>query len=65
MIRSLRAGNNGSVKKKDPLTKLFENDELDEAVINADDTGLLAEQHEIVEEEPLIEEERRHHEKRK
>jgi hypothetical protein len=38
-------------KAKPPLEALFENDDLDQAVINADATGLLAEQHEIVDEE--------------
>ena len=32
---------------------LFDNDELDDAVINADDTGMVAAQHEIAEEEIL------------
>ena len=53
------------MKKKDPITELFENDDLDEAVINADDTDLVADQHLIAEEEPLIEEERRRHEEEK
>lgn len=53
------------MKKKDPLTELFEDDDLDEAVTSADDTGMVAEQRIIAEEEPLIEEERRQHEKGK
>jgi hypothetical protein len=36
--------------KFDPA-KLFERDDIDEAVINADDTGMVAEQHEITEDE--------------
>jgi len=32
---------------------LFDNDELDDAVINADDTGMVAAQHQIAEEEIL------------
>jgi hypothetical protein len=31
----------------------FDNDELDDAVIAADDTGMIAEQHVVVEEELL------------
>jgi hypothetical protein len=40
-----------SNKDKPPIEKLFENDDLDQAVLNADATGLVAEQHEIVEDE--------------
>lgn len=53
------------MKKKDPITRLFENDDLDEAVMNADDTGLVAEQRVVVEEEPLIELERQVNEEEK
>jgi hypothetical protein len=38
-------------KQKSPLESLFGNDVLDKAVMNADDTGLVAEEHEVVEEE--------------
>jgi hypothetical protein len=36
---------------KSPLEKLFQNDDLDQAVINADDTGMVAAEHAIVKEE--------------
>jgi hypothetical protein len=36
---------------------VFDDDELDDAVINADDTGMVQTQHELVEEELLGEEE--------
>jgi hypothetical protein len=39
------------MSKKNPIEDLFADDDLDAAVINADDTGLVAEQHEITEEE--------------
>jgi hypothetical protein len=48
------------VTKKKPkldVSELFNKDDLDEAVINADDTGLVAEQHEITEEEIALAEE--------
>lgn len=44
--------------KKNPLEKIFYDDDLDEAVRAADDTGLVEAEQEIAEEEPLIEEER-------
>ncbi len=53
------------MKKKDPVSELFENDDLDEAVMSADDTGMVAEQHVVAEEEPLIELERRLNEEEK
>jgi hypothetical protein len=39
--------------KFDPA-KLFERDDIDEALINADDTGMVAEQHEITEDEVIL-----------
>jgi hypothetical protein len=41
----------GKGKSKLDPEALFERDDLDEAVINADATGMVAEQHEITEEE--------------
>jgi hypothetical protein len=40
-------------KNKPDHSEIFGRDDLDEAVINADDTGMVAEQHEITEEEML------------
>ena len=44
-------------KPKVGFNELFNNDELDEAVMSADDTGMVAEQQQIVEEEMLLDEE--------
>ncbi|MGZ3497345.1 MAG: hypothetical protein ACXWNK_07940 [Vulcanimicrobiaceae bacterium] len=46
-----------TIKPKISASELFNNDDLDEAVISADDTGMVAEQHEVVEEEILLGEE--------
>ena len=43
-------------KPKHGLNELFNNEDLDEAVESADDTGMVAEQRQIVEEEMLLDE---------
>jgi hypothetical protein len=49
----MMAGKDKAKKIFDPEA-LFERDDLDEAVINADATGMVAEQHEITEDEVVL-----------